>query len=653
MAVTQYIGARYVPNFASPIEWNNTRTYDPLTIVTHQGNSYTSRQFVPQGVDIANDTFWALTGNYNAQVEQYRRETAELSIAVAKSAMEFDTVADMQAYQSLKPGVYCHTLGFHNRDDGGSAYYVIEETGTADGSTVIGIPANDKPILFATLIKVQTFATPEMYGAVGDGVHNDTMSMNACFGDNEVIVMPIGKNYFVDYIDIVKKNTHIYGNNSTLKFNSHRQGNIGDTVNIHKSELLSNRLAYKNDSNIQMGSFIVENLNVNGNSGYFTNYSDYSNTYNMFMCIQLYNYENVVIKNCKFFNTIQDAVHLHNANSIVITNNTFENIANGERVKNMKGSANALTVSGLLNSRAVISNNTFEFVWNECARIDDYSSVEFTNNIINHCYQYGLEIFIHNAYEERIFVISNNNVNELRDTFVHLDASQSVASNANFYVENNKVKGIGAKTFAAENVPIKLYEGSFINAPLENGDLVFYVNSNDVSIENYEINSSSSAINVRYNSAFVIKNVFDIQKPYTHPFSANYLVFKENQVTCNPNIRIVNGCFRVNECKMESNKITANAASLLYYPSQSSRDLIVITDNDIAIGINDKIIDTDATKPYKIVIFTNNRVKDATLFSDSGTITNLVSVGNVLPINFRIPSNMSVTNKLEHNLVTL
>lgn len=89
MAVTQYIGARYVPNFASPIEWNNTRTYDPLTIVTHQGNSYTSRQFVPQGVNIANDTFWALTGNYNAQIEQYRQEVANLS---AEMAEKFATV---------------------------------------------------------------------------------------------------------------------------------------------------------------------------------------------------------------------------------------------------------------------------------------------------------------------------------------------------------------------------------------------------------------------------------------------------------------------------------------------------------------------------------------------------------------------------------
>ena len=76
MAVTQYIGARYVPVFADPIEWTKTKQYEPLTIVTHEGNSYTSKQFVPVGIDISDPRFWVITGNYNAQVEQYRRETA-------------------------------------------------------------------------------------------------------------------------------------------------------------------------------------------------------------------------------------------------------------------------------------------------------------------------------------------------------------------------------------------------------------------------------------------------------------------------------------------------------------------------------------------------------------------------------------------------
>ena len=79
----QYIGARYVPIFGrvgeTSIEWDNTAPYEPLTIVLHQGNSFTSRQYVPAGIDIENTDFWAETGNYNAQVELYRQEVLRLS----------------------------------------------------------------------------------------------------------------------------------------------------------------------------------------------------------------------------------------------------------------------------------------------------------------------------------------------------------------------------------------------------------------------------------------------------------------------------------------------------------------------------------------------------------------------------------------------
>ena len=79
MEVTQYIGSRYVPMLADPIEWSSANAYEPLTIVLYQGNSYTSRQAVPVGVAITNEDFWACTGNYNAQIEAYRQEVARIA----------------------------------------------------------------------------------------------------------------------------------------------------------------------------------------------------------------------------------------------------------------------------------------------------------------------------------------------------------------------------------------------------------------------------------------------------------------------------------------------------------------------------------------------------------------------------------------------
>lgn len=88
MSVTQYIGARYVPLFADPLQWDSTKTYEPLTIVYYEGNSYTSRQFVPAGTLITNESYWALTGNYNAQIEQYRAEVQTFDGRISKNAVD-------------------------------------------------------------------------------------------------------------------------------------------------------------------------------------------------------------------------------------------------------------------------------------------------------------------------------------------------------------------------------------------------------------------------------------------------------------------------------------------------------------------------------------------------------------------------------------
>lgn len=85
---SQYIGSRYVPIFADPIEWDNRRSYEPLTIVTYNNESYTSRCYVGPGIDITNVRYWAKTGAYNAQVEQYKSEVKDLSSQVSGFASD-------------------------------------------------------------------------------------------------------------------------------------------------------------------------------------------------------------------------------------------------------------------------------------------------------------------------------------------------------------------------------------------------------------------------------------------------------------------------------------------------------------------------------------------------------------------------------------
>ena len=94
--IRQYVGARYVPKFADPVAWASGTSYEAMTIVTYNNSSYTSKIPVPAtvGDPADNPDYWALTGNYNAQVEQYRQETENCNAQVEQYRQETETVSN-------------------------------------------------------------------------------------------------------------------------------------------------------------------------------------------------------------------------------------------------------------------------------------------------------------------------------------------------------------------------------------------------------------------------------------------------------------------------------------------------------------------------------------------------------------------------------
>ena len=192
----EYVGMRYVPVFGrrgeDSIEWDGgVGTYEPLTIVTHDGDSYTSRQYVPVGVDISNGDYWAETGNYDAQVEEYLLETRSKAFA-------FDKVSNMTDSDLLYVGAICHTNGFHAAGDGGAAWYEISDSlpeGMESASEMDVLTcAGD---LYAVLQVTGAYVTPEMFGAVGDGVTDDSEKLNYLFSRNTDEIFILKNKYLV------------------------------------------------------------------------------------------------------------------------------------------------------------------------------------------------------------------------------------------------------------------------------------------------------------------------------------------------------------------------------------------------------------------------------------------------------------------------
>lgn len=262
----KYIGERYVPIFGrkgeESIQWDNSAPYEPLTIVLYQGNSYTSRQYVPIGIEITNQEFWVITGNYNAQVEAYHRETiaareiADNAITTANNAqndidtllpkadfsaentvkkyidenptriLTFDTVAAMQAATNLLAGMTCHTNGFHASGDGGAAYYTVSASGTANGMDVLTLQNG----LYATLVVTEPYVTPEMFGAYGDGTHDDTTAIQKAIESGRAVNLGDDTFYCATSIDVTYYK-EIFG--GTLKLADSAQLIIRNYSSVH------------------------------------------------------------------------------------------------------------------------------------------------------------------------------------------------------------------------------------------------------------------------------------------------------------------------------------------------------------------------------------------------------------------------------------
>ena len=190
MATRQYIGARYVPFIDG--DWSATRDYEPLTVILGpDGNSYTSKTFVPAGTLLSDTTYWVKTGNYNAQVEAYRQEVIAIDEKVTN-------------------------LNVFNVKD---------------------------------------------YGAIGDGVHDDTGAINAAIAacNGQTLLFPKGEYLVSSTITIANENFHnVIFEDATLIAGASNMDviNIGSTTTILDT-----------DNKIVQGALTVDCQNLIGVNG--------------------------------------------------------------------------------------------------------------------------------------------------------------------------------------------------------------------------------------------------------------------------------------------------------------------------------------------------------------------------------------------------
>ena len=101
-----YIGERYICLFADPVEWDSTRAYEHLTIVMHEGEGYTSRYAVPQGIDITNEKYWVKTFprspkilEIEALIESIKTELSQQADEIAYIKEQIKRLGDIDALE--------------------------------------------------------------------------------------------------------------------------------------------------------------------------------------------------------------------------------------------------------------------------------------------------------------------------------------------------------------------------------------------------------------------------------------------------------------------------------------------------------------------------------------------------------------------------
>lgn len=226
MPIKKYIGARYAPKFMGA--WDKTIEYAALSVVYTNDQSYVSRKTVPANTEITNTEFWIKSADWNAQVTQYQQsveryeaevlEYAEtVNSLVGKTVYTYNTKDDMVADKRVQLNDTLMTCGYAKvNDKKGSFYKVVANT----SAKAIALQNN----LFALPFELTAsatdsdIATPQQFGAVGDGIADDTAAVQAALNSDKGIVVIRAGTYNVKSTLSLTNNVCVYmANNAILK----------------------------------------------------------------------------------------------------------------------------------------------------------------------------------------------------------------------------------------------------------------------------------------------------------------------------------------------------------------------------------------------------------------------------------------------------
>lgn len=180
----------------------------------------------------------------------------------------------------IKPGMVVQTLGYNNKGDCASGIFYVESTlgfnENVDNGTIFQSEYtvnNNERLYFKRIFDRTLPVSVSLYGAVGDGVTDDSDAINRCVANNNNIIFELGKTYKIsESIKIINKcGVIIDCNNATIIRKS-----FSEFETCEPNTQICNYAVFEiNCSTMDYGTFIMTNTkdkivikNFKSNLGY-------------------------------------------------------------------------------------------------------------------------------------------------------------------------------------------------------------------------------------------------------------------------------------------------------------------------------------------------------------------------------------------------
>lgn len=253
---------------------------------------------------------------------------------------------------------------------------------------------------FLTYIK-KDYVTPEMFGAKGDGIHDDSDAIEKALSSNKKIVMRSGATYKICRTIIPKLSTlNIDGQGSTI---------IADNSFTYIENICYGFIQLQNHKT-NLKEFVIRNLNINITTNGILFGDRVLGDERSCPIFRLFYVETIIIDNCRWFitsNSGNRAVLWVDGNC---TNNVY--ITNSEFINECAGNAGGIIAIRMKNDE----KDMFSFMANcklitdSCDELYSINNIGASNlySIIDSCIMVNHGGFIKNTTKKTIIVATNH-----------------------------------------------------------------------------------------------------------------------------------------------------------------------------------------------------------------------------------------------------